>query len=149
MIIYDNFITLASHETFTSLKVEYIITTFNANKRKASHITKIYKPLTLSLLVFIIHFQKFFDLMPISCPTIIIDDFNINMLYQNSTQPNEFQNIMDQYSMELQFLIITTIYRSHIAHIWTNAHTQQCVLRVVEAYWIDHNPIYLAFKLLD
>jgi hypothetical protein len=88
--------------------------------------------------------------MPISCPTIIIDDFNINMLYQNSTQSNEFQNFMDQYSMELQFLKrYNTIYRSHIAHIWTNAHTQQCILRVVEAYQIDHNPIYFAFKLLD
>jgi hypothetical protein len=26
------------------------------------------------------------------------------MLDQNSTQPNELQNFMDQYSMELQFL---------------------------------------------
>jgi hypothetical protein len=31
MIIYDNFTTLSSHETFTSLGVEYIATTFNAN----------------------------------------------------------------------------------------------------------------------
>jgi hypothetical protein len=27
-----------------------------------------------------------------------------DMLDQNSTQPNELQNFMDQYSMELQFL---------------------------------------------
>jgi len=33
--------------------------------------------------------------------------------------------------MELQFLKITTIYGSHINHIWTNAPTQQCF---VEAY---------------
>ncbi len=72
--------------------------------------------------------------MPISCPMIIIGDFNINMFDQNSTQPNELQNLMDQYSMELQLKIITTIYGSHIDHIWTNAHTQQCMSRVVEAY---------------
>jgi hypothetical protein len=44
MIIYDNFTTLSSHETFTSLGVEYIATTFNANTRKAIHIIAIYRP---------------------------------------------------------------------------------------------------------
>jgi hypothetical protein len=43
MIIYDNFTTLSSHETFTSLEVEYIVATFNANTRKAIHIITIYK----------------------------------------------------------------------------------------------------------
>jgi hypothetical protein len=38
--------------------------------------------------------------------------------------------------MELQFKKITTIYGSHIDHIWTNAPTQWCMSRVVEAYWI-------------
>jgi hypothetical protein len=56
---------------------------------------------------------------------------------------------MDQYSMKLQFLKITTIYESHIDHIWTNAPTQQCMLGVVEACWTDHKPIYFAFELLD
>ncbi len=99
--------------------------------------------------MFKIHLQKFLDLMPISCPIIIISDFNINMFDQNSTQPNEFQSFMDQYSMELQFKEITTIYGSHIDPIWTNAPTQQCMSRVVEAYWTDHKSIYFAFKLLD
>jgi hypothetical protein len=124
MIMYDNFTTLSSHETFTSLGVEYIIATFNANTRKAIHIIAIYIPSTLSLSMFIIHPQKFLDLMPISCPMIIIDNFNIDMFDQNSTQPNELQSFMDQYSMELQFKKITTIYGSHIDHIWTNAPTQ-------------------------
>jgi len=48
---------------------------------------------------------------------IIIGDFNIDMFDQNLTQPNELQSFMDQYSMELQFLKITTIYGSHIDHI--------------------------------
>ncbi len=79
MIIYDNFTTLSSHETFTSLGAKYIATTFNANTRKAIHIIIIYRPSLLSLSMFIIHLQKFLDLMPISCPTIIIGDLNINM----------------------------------------------------------------------
>jgi hypothetical protein len=147
MIIYDNFTTLSSHETFTSLGVEYIATTFNVDTRKAIHIIVMYKPSTLSLSMFKIHLQKLLDLMPISCPTIIISDFNINMFDHNSTQPNELQSFMDQYSMELQFLKITTIYEFHIDHIWTNAPTQQFMLGVVEAYLIDHKPIYFAFKL--
>jgi hypothetical protein len=56
---------------------------------------------------------------------------------------------MDQYSMEFQFKKITTIYGSHIDHIWTNVPIQQCMSRFVEAYWIDHKPIYCAFKLPD
>jgi len=34
MIIYDNFTTLSSHKTFTSLRAKYIATTFNANSKK-------------------------------------------------------------------------------------------------------------------
>ncbi len=127
MIIYDNFTTFSLNETFTSLKDKYIAATFNANTRHAIHIITIYKPSTLSLSMFKIHLQKFFDLMPISCPTIIIGCFNINMLDQNPIQPNELQSFMDQYSIELQFLKITTIYGSHIDIIWTNAPAQQCM----------------------
>jgi hypothetical protein len=79
MIIYDNFTTLSSHETFTSLGVEYIAATLNANTRKAIHIVAIYELSTLSLSMFVIHLQKFLDLMPISCPMIIIGHFNIDM----------------------------------------------------------------------
>jgi hypothetical protein len=68
MIIYDNFITLLSHETFTSLGAEYIVAKFNANTRNVIHIISIYKPSTLSLSIFIIHLQKFLDLMPIFVP---------------------------------------------------------------------------------
>jgi hypothetical protein len=73
----------------------------------------------------------FLDLMPISCPTITIDYFNINMFDQNLTQPNELQKFMYQYSMELQLKKITTIYGSHINQIWTNPphstmHVKSC-----------------------
>jgi hypothetical protein len=79
MIIYDNFTTLSSHETVTSLGVEYIATTFNAYTRKAIHIVAIYRFSTLSLSMFVIHLRRILDLMPISCPMIIIGNFNIDM----------------------------------------------------------------------
>jgi len=115
IIIYDNFTTLSSHETFTSLGTKYIEATFNANTRKAIHIIVVYILSTLSLSMFIIHVQKFLDLMPISLPTIIIDDFNINMFDQNSTQPNELQSFTHQYSMEQQFMdpILITYGQMH------------------------------------
>jgi len=43
-------------------------------------------------------------------------DFNIDMFDQNTTQPNELI-FLDQYSIELQFKEITTIYGTHIDHI--------------------------------
>ncbi len=95
MIIYDNFTTLSSHETFAYLGVEYIATTFNVNTRKAIHVITIYKPSTLTLSMFLVHFQQFLDVMPTSCSIVIIGDFNIDMLDQNSTQPNELQIFMD------------------------------------------------------
>jgi hypothetical protein len=79
MIIYDNFTTLSLDETFTFLGAKYIVATLNANTRKAIHIIAIYKISTLSLSMFLIHLQFFLDLMPISCPMIIIGDFNIDM----------------------------------------------------------------------
>ncbi len=123
MIIYDNFTTLSSHETLTSLGVEHIATTFNANTRKAIHIITIYKPSTLSLSMFIIHLQKFLDLMWISCPLIIIGNFNIDMFDQNSTQPNELQSFMDQYSMKLQLKNYNNLWIPYWSHIEKCTHS--------------------------
>jgi hypothetical protein len=103
MIKYDNFTTLSSNESFTSLGTKYIVATFNANTINIIHIITIYRPSTLSLSMSIIQLQIFLDLMPILCPMIIIGHFNIDMFDQNSTQPNKLQSFMDQYSMELQF----------------------------------------------
>ncbi len=100
MIIYDNFTTLSSHETFTLLEAEYIAATFDANTRKAIHIITIYKPSTLSLSMFIIHLQKFLNLMPISCPMIIICDFNIySKLNTTKWTPKFYGPIFNQTSI--------------------------------------------------
>ncbi len=42
---------------------------------------------------------------------------------------------------------ITTIYNTQLDHIWINVLTQQCHFGSIEAYCIDHKPIYFAFKL--
>jgi hypothetical protein len=103
MIIYNNFTTLSSHKTFTYLGVEYIATTFNVNTSKVINVITIYKPSTLTLSNFLIHFQQFLDVMPTSCSMVIIGDFNIDMLDQNSTQPNKLQFFMDHYFTKFSF----------------------------------------------
>jgi hypothetical protein len=91
MVIYDKFTTLSSHETFTILGIEFIIATFNANTRQAIHVIAIYKPSTLLFSTFINQLQKLLDVMPTYYPTVIMGEFNIVMLDQNSTQPNELK----------------------------------------------------------
>ncbi len=87
MIIHDKFTTLSSQETFTILGAGFITTTFNANTRKAIHVTFIYKLSTLLFLTFINQLQKLLDLMPTYCLTIIMGDFNIDMFEQlNATK---------------------------------------------------------------
>jgi hypothetical protein len=39
--------------------------------------------------------------------------------------------------------------KMQIDHTWINAPTQRYHVRSTQHYWIDHNLIYLAFKLLD
>jgi hypothetical protein len=63
------------------------------------------------------------------CPTVIMDDFSIDMLGRNSTQPHELKIFMNHYSMDFMTICVT-----HINHIWTNAPIQQCMLEIVEAY---------------
>ena len=58
-------------------------------------------------------------------------EFHIDMLQQNSTQSNKLHSFMYHYSIETK---ITTMYGSHVAHIWTNAPSQQYTFGVVEAY---------------
>lgn len=63
MIVYDHYTILTLHETFTTLGVEYIATIFDGNTSKIIHVIVVYKPPTLLLSAFIIHLQKFKDVM--------------------------------------------------------------------------------------
>jgi hypothetical protein len=112
------------------------IATINVNTRKTIHVIAIYKYLTLNFSMFLVHLQKFLDVVPTSCPIVIIGDFNIDMFDQNSTQPNELQTYLDYYSMELWEKEITTIYHSHIDLVSTKALIRRCMSRVVKAYYI-------------
>jgi hypothetical protein len=54
---------------------------------------------------------------------------------------------MNKYNLKFTFIESTTINDTQIDHIWTNAPIQQCHFGTTQAYWTDHKPIYIAFKL--
>jgi endonuclease/exonuclease/phosphatase family metal-dependent hydrolase len=84
--------------------------------------------------------------IPKSYPTILIGDFNINML-KETFQSTTFQNLMHKNRLKLTFFESTTINNTQINHIWTNAPTQQYHLGVTQNYWTDHKHVYFTFKL--
>ncbi len=63
------------------------------------------------------------------CPTIIIGDFNINML-TNTLQSMELQ----KYGLKLVFFETTTIYNTQIDHILTNT----CA-NTTTSFWIHRS----------
>jgi hypothetical protein len=54
---------------------------------------------------------------------------------------------MDKYKLKFIFSKSTTINNTQINHIWINAPTHQCHLRITETYWIDHKLVYFTLKL--
>jgi hypothetical protein len=78
------------------------------------------------------HIQSFFQLLKNiyikalhHCPTIFIGDFNVDML-KNITSSKQLTYYMHQQNFALTFLKSTTIYNSHLGHIWNNAILTTC-----------------------
>jgi len=63
--------------------------------------------------------------IPLNRPTIIIGDFNVNMLIKES-KSTMLKNFMNKYKFEIIIFEFTTIYNTQLDHIWTNAPIQQC-----------------------
>jgi hypothetical protein len=65
----------------TNLGAEFLIDVFNKNRQQALFIIAIYKPpQILNTFFFISILKNIVTKIPTNCPTIIIRDFNINML---------------------------------------------------------------------
>jgi hypothetical protein len=64
-------------------------------------------------------------------------------------QSSTLQAFMNKYNLKFTFIENTTINDTQIDYIWTNAPIQQCHFGTTQAYWINHRPIYFAFKLLN
>jgi hypothetical protein len=126
--------------------VEFFIALFNENTQQTLYIIAIYKPPQMKATFFISILENIVTKIPTNCPTIIIRDFNINIL-TNTIESITLQNYMNTHGFHITFIEITTPNNMQIDHIWTYAPTQQCGTRSTQVYWTDHNPIYFAFKL--
>jgi hypothetical protein len=78
-------------------------------------------------------------------PTILIEDFNIDMLKKHINQQH-FKILCTNTNWNSLFLKAQSLI-IHIDYSWFRVLTQQCHSGVTQAYWIDHKPIYFTFKL--
>jgi hypothetical protein len=67
----------------------------------------------------------------------------------NTIESITLQTYMNTHNFHITSIESITCNNTQTNHIWTNALTQQCHVGSTQAYWIDHNPVYFAFKLLD
>jgi len=100
----------------------------------------------MNAIFFISILENIFTKIPTNCPTIIIRDFNNNIL-TNTIESITLQNYMNTHGFHITFRESITPNNTQIDHTWTNVPTQQCHSGSTQVYWTDHNLIYLAFKL--
>jgi len=102
----------------------------------------------MQLFYFISILETILEKIPIDYPTIVIGDFNVNML-TNTSQSKTLQN-MNKYKFKNIILSGKKNHNTQIDHIWINVLTQQCHFGSTKAYWIDHKPIFsdLNYKIM-
>jgi hypothetical protein len=150
LMLYDGPMILHSFETFTIDGSKYIAATYNIKIQKAIYIICVYKAHTCSISAFLENLQTLIQKSPIHCSTIILGDFNIDILEDNNDTSKKGQSIqfMNQFSLQPQFSASTMKGGTQLDHIWVNVPGNDSKARVFEAYWPDyHKPIYIAFKL--
>jgi len=79
MLLYNKHINLYSTNTKIFLDLEIIIVTFNNLSWHAIHVIAIYKPFKLPLTHFFNALKQTMLILQ-NCPTIVLGDFNVNML---------------------------------------------------------------------
>jgi hypothetical protein len=132
MILYDTnmFISHTFKKKHSSTK--FLISLFNENTQKVIYIIEIYKLLQMNTKNFISIFKNIIPKIPTNCPTIIIGDFNINMLAYR-TKSITLQNYMNTSNFHIIFIENMTFNNTQIDHIWINVTTQQCHTKLTQA----------------
>ncbi len=80
MILYHKTMLLSQASNIKHIGTKFITTYFNKNTCEFFLIFEIYKPLKMKTSSFLSILNENFQSMPLDCPTIIIGDYNINML---------------------------------------------------------------------
>jgi hypothetical protein len=101
-MFYDTNIFLSHTFSKNKLGVEFFIDFFNKIRQQALFMIAIYKsPQILNTNFFI--FKNIVTKIPTNCPTIIIRDFNINMLAY-TTKSITLQNSMNTHNFHITFI---------------------------------------------
>jgi hypothetical protein len=80
MILYNSNMFLSHTFSKTNSSVEFLIAFFNGNTQQVLHIIEIFKPPQMNTNFFISILKNIVTKIPTNYSTIIIEDFNINML---------------------------------------------------------------------
>ncbi len=122
IILYEKIVFLLKSFVIRNQGAKFICTTFNKTTYEALHIITIYKPPKMTIQ----HFASTLNLkkkIPTVCPTIIIGDFNVNMVIK-TFESTIFSNLHESISFKTNIYEPETIYDTHLDHIWTHAPTQ-------------------------
>jgi hypothetical protein len=145
IMLFRKDMTLFKSRTSMDSGAEFIKGFFNDSMSGALNIITTYKPPKLQLSHYLILLKDILETVPISCPTFVLGDLNVDMLIKN-LQSTTLKEFMVGYNLHLSFSESTTDYHSHLDHIWTNALPSLYASGTLEAYWTDHKPIYLNYK---
>ncbi len=96
VLLYNKHINLYPTNANFYLGLEIIITTFNNQSRHAIHVIAIHKPFTLPLTRFFNALKQTMLILPQNCPTIVLGDFNVNMLDKISKSTQNLTQFMSQ-----------------------------------------------------
>ncbi len=146
MLLYDKMVILTQTIMLTNVGAEFIIALFNDNTQETLYLIAIYKPPKMQVNYFCCILTTIMKQMPQNVPMIIIEDFNVDILIE-PCQSTILRNFMNTQKFKVLFSRYTTIDKTQMNHIWTNAPRQQCHSRSTQAYLSDHKLVYIVFKL--
>ncbi len=137
MVLYDEMVTLTQTNLLTNVGPKFIIAFFNDNTWETLYLIAIYMPPKMQVNYFCCILKTIIKQMPQNVSTIIIEDFNVDILTE-TYQSMILRNFMNIQKFKVLFSECTTIDKTQIDHIWTNAPRQQCHSRSTQAYWSNH-----------
>ena len=87
--------------------------------------------------------RMFVGLEMADTPTVILGDFNVNLLGVSSKQKALTKCLLQQRRYKQLITRFTTDYHKQIDHIYTNIPNHVLTAGVLESYYSDHKPTFV------
>lgn len=82
-------------------------------------------------------------------PVVILGDFNINLMENNSEQKSLLKYMITGKGYSQLINQYTTDYRTQIDHIYTNIQQYVKSKGTLESYYSDHKPIFISLNAFN